>query len=191
MLYTIRNIIENGSTCTIEFRDYKPITMDTEWVENNELKPGRCVWIDDNDEISKGIKVVCAAITKTENGKKYLFATQRGHGQFAGGWEFPGGKIEADEDPQDAIKREIEEEFSTSIKVVKYIDTAEHDYKNTSKHTYDKFHISMDSFLCEVLSGSLTLNEHSDAKWLSKEELYTVDWLPADLPLVRKIEAYL
>lgn len=185
MLYTIRNIIESGSSSTIEFADYKPMTVETDWVQNNELRPGKFIWIDDNGDMYKGLRVVCAAITKVKNGKRYLFAAQRGYGALAGGWEFPGGKIEGDEDPKDAIVREIQEELSTTIKVNKYIDTMEHSYKTL------QFHISMDCFLCEVSAGKLTLNEHEDAKWLSKEDLFSVNWLPADLPLVKKIAAYL
>ena len=187
MLYTIRNIIENGHSSTIEFTNYKPTIVETSWIEENELKPGNFIWIDDNGEMYKGLRVVSAAILKKENGKKYLFAAQRSYGAFAGGWEFPGGKIEPFEDPHDAIKREIREEFSTEIDIKKYVGTVEHDYKNI----VNKFHISMDNFICLVTSGSLNLNEHSDAKWLTKEELYSVKWLAADLPLVKKIEHYL
>ena len=182
MLYTIRNITNNGSSSLLEFTDYKPITLDTEFVEEKDLKPGRYIWIDDEDEITKGIKVACSAIIRIKDGKRYLFAAQRGYGQFAGGWEFPGGKLEPGEDSKEAIKREIQEELSANIEVLKFIDTSEYDY--------DTFHVSMDCFLCKLCS-KLNLNEHSDAKWLSKEKLYSVDWLPADLPLVKKIEHYL
>lgn len=123
----------------------------------------------------KTIKVV-AAIIICEN---KVFATQRGYGEFKGGWEFPGGKIEDGETPQQALVREIKEELDTDIEVGECFDTVEYDYP--------EFHLSMDCFLCKVLSGELILKEHQAAKWLKKEELNSVDWLPADLGLIRKI----
>ena len=128
----------------------------------------------------KTIRVV-AAIIKAVNdkGENIIFATQRGYGEFKGGWEFPGGKIEDGENPEDALKREIMEELGIEIKVGDMIDTIEYDYPN--------FHLSMDCFLAEIVSGDLVLKEHEDAKWLTKEELDTVDWLPADITLIEKI----
>lgn len=128
----------------------------------------------------KTIRVV-AAIIKAVNdkGENIIFATQRGYGEFKGGWEFPGGKIEDGESPEDALKREIMEELGIEIKVGDMIDTIEYDYPN--------FHLSMDCFLAEIVSGDLVLKEHEDAKWLTKEELDTVDWLPADITLIEKI----
>ena len=124
----------------------------------------------------KNIKVVAAVI---KNGNK-IYATQRGYGEFKGGWEFPGGKIEQGETSQEALVREIEEELETKIKVNDLIDTIEYDYP--------KFHISMECFWCEIIKGNLVLLEAEAAKWLTKEELYSVDWLPADLLLIPKIE---
>lgn len=124
----------------------------------------------------KNIKVVAAVI---KNGNK-IYATQRGYGEFKGGWEFPGGKIEQGETSQEALVREIEEELETKIKVNNLIDTIEYDYPT--------FHLSMECFWCEIIKGNLVLLEAEAAKWLTKEELYSVDWLPADLLLIPKIE---
>ena len=123
----------------------------------------------------KTIRVVAAVIRKGNR----IFATQRGYGEFKDGWEFPGGKIEPGETPQEALVREIREELETEIRVGDLIDTIEYDYPT--------FHLSMDCFWCEIVEGSLELKEHEAAKWLDRESLYTVDWLPADVGLVEKI----
>lgn len=128
----------------------------------------------------KTVKVVAAVIkTINKNGEDIIFATQRGYGEFKDGWEFPGGKIEEGETPQEALKREIMEELDTEIAVGKLIDTIEYDYPT--------FHLSMDCFWCEVVKGELVLKEAEDAKWLKKDELDEVDWLPADVALIGKI----
>lgn len=127
----------------------------------------------------KTIRVVAAVIQRKHNGSKQIFATQRGYGEFEGGWEFPGGKIEAGETPQKALIREIKEELDADIVVGDLIDTIEFDYPD--------FHLSMDCFWCELQSEHVVLNEHEDAKWLSKAQLDSVDWLPADVTLVDKI----
>lgn len=124
----------------------------------------------------KTIRVVAAIIVN--NGK--IFATQRGYGDFIGGWEFPGGKIEPGETSEEALVREIKEELEVEIKVGDLIDTVEYDYPT--------FHLSMDCFWSEIVSGDLVLTEHKAAKWLSREELYSVEWLPADIVLVEKIK---
>ena len=123
---------------------------------------------------------VVAAIIKDGN---RIFATQRGYGEFKDGWEFPGGKIESGETSKQAIIREIHEELDTTIQVEKYFDTVEYDYPN--------FHLSMECFICTVKEGNLTLLEHESAKWLTKDTLYSVDWLPADLGLISKLEQIL
>ncbi len=120
----------------------------------------------------KTINVVAAVI---RHGNK-IFATQRGYGEFKDGWEFPGGKVEPGETPEEALVREIREELDTDIAVGERIARIEYDYP--------AFHLSMDCFWAEVLSGDLVLREHEAAKWLTGEELYSVDWLPADLELI-------
>ncbi|MDY4546783.1 MAG: (deoxy)nucleoside triphosphate pyrophosphohydrolase [Candidatus Choladocola sp.] len=128
----------------------------------------------------KTVKVVAAVITAcNENREKIIFATQRGYGEFKDGWEFPGGKVEPGETPQEALKREIMEELETEIKVGDLIETIEYDYPT--------FHLSMDCFWAEIVKGDLVLREHEAAKWLTKEQLGSVDWLPADLGLVEKV----
>ena len=127
----------------------------------------------------KTIKVVAAIII--EDGK--VFATQRGYGDFKGRWEFPGGKVELDETPQEALAREIREELDTEIEVGELLDTVEYDYP--------KFHLFMDCFICKIKSGDLLLKEHKAAKWLTKEILYSVEWLPADLGLIEKVKKYI
>ena len=128
----------------------------------------------------KTVKVVAAVITAAnENGEKMIFATQRGYGEFKDGWEFPGGKVEPGETPQAALKREIMEELETEIEVGDLIETIEYDYPT--------FHLSMDCFWAEIVKGDLVLREHEAARWLTKEQLESVDWLPADLGLVEKI----
>lgn len=128
----------------------------------------------------KTIRVVAAVIKATnDNGEKIIFATERGYGEFEGGWEFPGGKIEPGETPQQALCREIMEELDTKIQVGDLIDTIEYDYP--------AFHLSMDCFWCEVVSGNLVLKEHEAARWLTSDELDSVEWLPADVTLIDKI----
>ena len=129
----------------------------------------------------KTVRVVAAVIKAVnENGEPIIFATQRGYGEFKDGWEFPGGKIEEGEIPQDALKREIREELDTEIFVGELIDTIEYDYPT--------FHLSMDCFWCEIIKGNLVLKEHEAAKWLGKDELDSVEWLPADVKLISQIK---
>lgn len=127
----------------------------------------------------KTIEVVAAIIRKGDR----IFATQRGYGDFKGGWEFPGGKMEDGETPEAALVREIKEELDTVITVDKLIKTVDYDYPN--------FHLTMHCFLCYIESGTLELKEHEASKWLTIETLDSVDWLPADLVIIDDIRAVL
>ncbi len=127
-------------------------------------------------ELLKRIEVVAAIIHDAEG---RIFATQRGYGEFKDGWEFPGGKMEAGETPEEALRREIWEELETRIEVERLVETVEWDYP--------QFHLTMHCFLCRVESGRLELKEHEAARWLEKEELGSVDWLPADLQIIDNI----
>lgn len=132
----------------------------------------------------KTINVVAAIIFRTtSDGTRQVFATQRGYGEFKDGWEFPGGKIEHGETPENALKREIKEELATEICVNEKLGTIEYDYPT--------FHLSMQCFSCSVLSGNLQLLEHENAQWLSKENLMRVNWLPADVEILDKVKKLL
>lgn len=123
----------------------------------------------------KVVKVVAAIIAE----KGRIFATQRGYGEFKDGWEFPGGKIEEGETPQQALVREIQEELDTEVEVGDLLGTVEYDYPT--------FHLSMQCFLCRIKSGRLNLKEHEAARWLAEDELDNVDWLPADIEVLEWI----
>lgn len=131
----------------------------------------------------KVIRVVAAVICDSLERPTKIFATARGYGDFKGQWEFPGGKIEAGESSQTALIREIKEELAADIAVGPLIDTIEYDYPT--------FHLSMDCFWCVVTSGTIKLLEAQDARWLNKNELASVQWLPADVSLIEKVSAVL
>lgn len=124
----------------------------------------------------KTIEVVAAIIIQDNK----IFATQRGYGEFKDGWEFPGGKIENGETPEAALVREIREELATDISVDKYLCTVNHDYP--------EFHLTMNCYICSIVEGTLTLREHEAAKWLDRGQLWSVEWLPADVEVVKALE---
>ena len=128
----------------------------------------------------KTIKVVAAVICDSLENTTKIFATARGYGEFKGKWELPGGKLEAGETSQQALIREIQEELDVKIEVGELIDTIEYDYPT--------FHLSMDCFRCVVVDGEIILKEAEAARWLDKDELYSVDWLPADIALIEKLQ---
>ena len=131
----------------------------------------------------KTIEVAAAVIVDSFENTTEVFATERGYGEFKGQWEFPGGKIEVGETPQQALIREIQEELTVKIKVDKLIDTIEYDYP--------KFHLNMKCFLCVIVDGDIILKEAEDSKWLNKDELYGVNWLPADITLIDKVADFM
>lgn len=129
------------------------------------------------DNLMKRIEVVAAIIER--DGR--IFATQRGYGEFKDWWEFPGGKIDAGETPEEALRREIREELATEIEVGELLTTVEYDYPT--------WHLTMHCFMCKVIKGDLVLLEHEAAKWLSRDELHSVDWLPADEGIIELLSA--
>ena len=137
------------------------------------------------EQEKKHLHVAAAIIYKEEEDertgakRKMVFATERGYGPLAGGWEFPGGKLEPGETPEEALVREILEELDTVIRVEEYVDRVEYEY--------DDFFLTMDCYMCSVVEGDLVLKEHSDAAWLTKENLDSVKWLPADVSLIEKL----
>ncbi len=127
----------------------------------------------------KSIEVVAAVIRNDDK----IFATQRGYGDFKGGWEFPGGKIEEGETPESALIREIQEELDTEVSVDKHIQTVDYDYP--------KFHLTMHCYMCSIKSGTLELKEHAASKWLTLDTIDSVEWLPADLAIIDDIKRIL
>ncbi len=177
----------DGPHAVLVFEDGDRLEVSEMWIAEQGIKEGKYIWIREDGSYLKAVRVVGAIIEaekKTgDKTEKIIFATQRGYGDFKDGWEFPGGKIEDGETPEEAIVREIKEELDTDIKVERYVDTIEYDYP--------EFHLSMDCFLCSIVEGNLVLKEHEAAKWLTKATLDTVDWLPADITIIEKVRELL
>ena len=208
----------DGPHAVLVLEDTKRIEVSEKWIAEQGIEEGKQVWISGDGTVRKAIHVVAAVILAELSGESRMpddqsksdelgkpddwrmsdakdseksdrthtmkvFATQRGYGDFKDGWEFPGGKVEPDETPEQAIVREIREELATEIRVERYFDTIEYDYP--------EFHLSMDCFLCRIISGDLILKEHEAARWLSREELDTVDWLPADITIMDQVRELL
>lgn len=157
-----------------EYKRY--IEVSENKLSDEGISEGKKVCFTENEALKKYVSVVAAIITKNVDGLEKIFATQRGYGDYKDGWEFPGGKVEPGETPEAAIVREIKEELDTDIVVDEYIGTVEYDYP--------KFYLSMRCYKCSIKSGSLVLKEHEAAKWLSINEIDSVDWLPADIEVV-------
>ena len=177
----------DGPHALLIFNDGDKLEVSEKWISEQGIKEGKYVWIRDDGSFLKAVRVVGAVIMSEKHfdgsakSAKMVFATQRGYGDMKDGWEFPGGKIEEGETPEAAIVREIREELDTLIKVEGYIDTIEYDYPD--------FHLSMDCFLCSIVEGDLILKEHEAAKWLTRENIDSVDWLPADITIIDKVRS--
>ena len=154
------------------------VEMDDDWIEQSGIKPGKSVILGPDGIYRKLTEVVAAVIVK---GGKF-FATARGYGDWKGWWEFPGGKVEPGETPEEALRREIMEELDTEISVDRYLCTAEYDYP--------AFHLSMGCYISHVVKGELVLLEAEDAKWLTLDDMDTVKWLPADLQVVEALREW-
>ena len=179
----------DGPHAVLVFEGGDKLEVSEQWIAEQGIKEGKYIWIRNDGSYLKAVRVVGAIIVaeKSSDGgcdsEKILFATQRGYGDLKDGWEFPGGKIEEGETPEQAIVREIKEELDTVIKVEKYVDTIEYDYP--------EFHLSMDCILCSIVEGDLVLKEHEAAKWLTRETLNSVDWLPADVTILDQVRELL
>ena len=191
-IYTVEQITEADFGCEETERkeptallklisdvEEKYIELAESELQKKGISEGKKVIFTESGEVLKYIRVVAAVIQKNDNDIQKIFSTARGYGEYKGWWEFPGGKIEKDETPQQALIREIREELTAEIEVGELIRTIEYDYP--------EFHLSMDCFWATVKSGHLELKEAEDARWLTKDELKDVKWLPADLKLIEDI----
>ena len=192
-IYTVKQITEAEYGCEeterkepaallklVSDNEEKYVEVPESVLEKQGIKEGKKVIFTPDGKILKYVRVVAAVIRDKREEEDKIFATARGYGEFKGWWEFPGGKIEKGETPQEALVREIREELTATIKVNDLIYTIEYDYPD--------FHLSMDCFWAEVTEGRLVLKEAEAAKWLTKKEIDSVKWLPADLELVEKIK---
>ena len=190
-IFTIESIAEADYGCEETAEPMALVKLSSENGERNVevteaeisrqgLREGKKVIFNTEGKLLKYVRVVAAVIVDDSQEEKRIFATARGYGEYKGWWEFPGGKIEAGETPQEALVREIREELTAGIKVYDLIQTVEYDYPD--------FHLSMDCFWAEITEGKLILKEAEAAMWLTYDELESVKWLPADEILVEKIK---
>ena len=191
-IYTVEQITEADFGCEETERtepmallklasgaEIKYVELAESELQKKGISEGKKVIFTGSGEVLKYVRVVAAVIRKNDDGIQRIFSTARGYGEYKGWWEFPGGKIETGETPQQALVREIREELTAEIEVGELIRTIEYDYP--------KFHLSMDCFWASVKSGHLELKEAEDARWLTGDELNDVKWLPADLELIGDI----
>ena len=191
-IYTVEQITEADFGCEETERtepmallklasgaEIKYVELAESELQKKGISEGKKVIFTGSGEVLKYVRVVAAVIRKNDDGIQRIFSTARGYGAYKGWWEFPGGKIENGETPQQALVREIREELTAEIEVGELIRTIEYDYP--------EFHLSMDCFWASVKSGHLELKEAEDARWLTGDELKDVKWLPADLELIEDV----
>ena len=191
-IYTVEQITEADFGCEETERtepmallklasgaEIKYVELAESELQKKGISEGKKVIFTGSGEVLKYVRVVAAVIRKNDDGIQRIFSTARGYGAYKGWWEFPGGKIENGETPQQALVREIREELTAEIEVGERIRTIEYDYP--------EFHLSMDCFWASVKSGHLELKEAEDARWLTGDELKDVKWLPADLELIEDV----